>query len=126
QRSGTQPTMSGITGWFLEGCAAKGNLMRCAKVVCVFVLVHVFVGLATGADGKRSMATDDLFRFRRVADPQMSADGTLVAYTLTTVDLAGNKTTTNIWLAPATEGKPRQLTGSTKHDRHPRWSPDGK
>ncbi|TMQ32728.1 MAG: S9 family peptidase, partial [Planctomycetota bacterium] len=100
--------------------------MRCAKVVCVFVLVHVFVGLATGADGKRSMAIDDLFRFRRVADPQMSADGTLVAYTLTTVDLAGNKTTTNIWLAPATEGKPRQLTGSTKHDRHPRWSPDGK
>src|SRR5438132_236374 len=118
--------MSGITGWFLERRAAKGNLMRCAKVLCLLVLVRVFVGLAPGADAKRPMVIDDLFRFQRVADPQISPDGTLVAYTLTTVDLAGNKTTTNIWLAPATEGKPRQLTGSAKHDRHPRWSPDGK
>ncbi|HMC90313.1 MAG TPA: prolyl oligopeptidase family serine peptidase, partial [Gemmataceae bacterium] len=100
--------------------------MRCAKVLCLLVLVRVFVGLAPGADAKRPMVIDDLFRFQRVADPQISPDGTLVAYTLTTVDLAGNKTTTNIWLAPATEGKPRQLTGSAKHDRHPRWSPDGK
>jgi dipeptidyl aminopeptidase/acylaminoacyl peptidase len=72
------------------------------------------------------MVIEDLFRFRRVADPQISPDGKQVVYTLTIVDLSANKTTTNLWLAPADgTGKPRQLTTTEKHDRHPRWSPDG-
>jgi dipeptidyl aminopeptidase/acylaminoacyl peptidase len=79
---------------------------------------------ALAAD-KRPMTVEDLFRFRRVADPQISPDGKSVAYTLTTVDLPGNRTTTNIWLASTGDGERRALTNSTKHDRHPRWSPDG-
>jgi dipeptidyl aminopeptidase/acylaminoacyl peptidase len=73
------------------------------------------------------MTVDDLLKFKRVADPQISPDGKLVVYTLTTVDLAGNKSSSNLWLA-ATDGQtpPRQLTSSEKKDRHARWSPDGK
>ncbi len=78
------------------------------------------------AEGKRSMTIDDLFRFKRLADPHISPDGTTVAYVLTTVDLAGNKSSSSIWLAPVSGGKPRQLTNTTKKDGHPRWSPDGK
>jgi dipeptidyl aminopeptidase/acylaminoacyl peptidase len=76
---------------------------------------------------KRPIQIDDLFRFKRVADPQISPDGKQVAYQVTTVNLGQNKSTTSLWLA-ATDGKtpPRQLTNSTKADRHPRWSPDGK
>src|SRR5262245_60061886 len=79
------------------------------------------------ASAARPMTVADLFDLKRVAAPQVSPDGKLVAYQVTTVDLAGNKTTTNLWLA-ATDGKsqPRRLTTSTKSDRHPRWSPDGK
>lgn len=75
---------------------------------------------------KRPMTINDLFAFKRVADPQISPDGKLVAYQVGTVDFAANKSSTNIWLA-ATDGKtpPKQLTSSTKADRHPRWSPDG-
>jgi dipeptidyl aminopeptidase/acylaminoacyl peptidase len=75
---------------------------------------------------KRPMKLDDLFAFKRVSDPQISPDGSLVVYVITTVDLPGNKTVSNLWLA-ATDGKtpPRQLTASDKKDRHPRWSPDG-
>ncbi len=75
---------------------------------------------------KRSMVVDDMFAFKRVADPQVSPDGKHVAYQLTTVDLAANKSSTNLWVV-ATDGKspPRQLTTTTKSDRHPRWSPDG-
>jgi dipeptidyl aminopeptidase/acylaminoacyl peptidase len=82
---------------------------------------------AIGAEGKRPMKIDDLFRFLRVSDPQISPDGKQVAYTVTTVDLAGNKSSSAIWLA-ATDGKsePRALTTSGKKDRHPCWSPDGK
>jgi dipeptidyl aminopeptidase/acylaminoacyl peptidase len=72
------------------------------------------------------MAIADLFALQRVADPQVSPDGKHVVYQVTNVDLAGNKTSTNLWLA-ATDGKtpPRRLTTSAKSDRHPRWSPDG-
>src|SRR5262245_22237102 len=75
---------------------------------------------------KRPMTLADMFAFQRVGDPQISPDGKLVAYQVGVVDLAGNKTTTNLWVA-ATDGKtpPRRLTSSTKRDAHPRWSPDG-
>ena len=49
-----------------------------------------------------------------------------MAYVVTTVDLAKNATVSTIWLAPTDGGAPRQLTGGPKHDRHPRFSPDGK
>ena len=76
---------------------------------------------------KRVMQINDLFRFNRAADPQISPDGKHVAYVLTTVDLAGNSTRSSIWLAPtAVDAEPLPLTVTTKKDRHPRWSPDGK
>jgi dipeptidyl aminopeptidase/acylaminoacyl peptidase len=79
------------------------------------------------AEGKRPMTIEDLFAFKRVADPQVSPDGKWVAYALTTVDLAANKSASSIWLASTEKGEPRQLTNVPgKKDRHPRWSPDGK
>jgi dipeptidyl aminopeptidase/acylaminoacyl peptidase len=91
-------------------------------IVLVWYLLPVAV---TAADGKRPMTVEDLFRFKRVADPQISPDGKTIAYVVTTVDLSGNKTSSSIWLAPTAHGQPRQLTNTTKKDKHPRWSPDG-
>ncbi len=90
-----------------------------------------YLGLLTGlllcasgatAAGKRPMTLDDLFRFQRVADPQISPDGKTVAYVVTTVDLSGNKTSSNLWLATVQGSSRRQLTTAAKKDRHPRWS----
>jgi dipeptidyl aminopeptidase/acylaminoacyl peptidase len=97
------------------------------RTLAVFAcLLALLVPAAVRAEGKRPMTVEDLFRFKRVADPQVSPDGKLVAYALTTVDLAGNKTSSNLWLAPTGKGEPRQLTNAGKKDKHPRWSPDGK
>jgi dipeptidyl aminopeptidase/acylaminoacyl peptidase len=82
---------------------------------------------AVAAD-KRPMTVDDLFRFKRVAAPQISPDGKEVVYQVTTVDLEGNKTSTALWVA-ATDGKtpPKQVTQPDgKKDTNPRYSPDGK
>ncbi len=82
---------------------------------------------ATAADKKRPMQVEDLFKFKRVADPQISPDGKHVVYQVTTVDLEGNKSSTALYLA-ATDGKtpPKALTSPNgKKDTHPRWSPDG-
>jgi dipeptidyl aminopeptidase/acylaminoacyl peptidase len=95
--------------------------LRCCAVLALFLTVP-----AVAAD-KRPMEIADLFRFKRVAEPQISPDGKFVAYQVTTVSIDANKSSTALWLA-ATDGKtpPKQLTNSGKSDRRPRWSPDGK
>jgi dipeptidyl aminopeptidase/acylaminoacyl peptidase len=90
------------------------------------LLLAAFTGLAAAAD-KRPMQIDDLFRFQRVSDPQISPDGKLVAYVVGSVSLENNSIASCIWLARSDgKGKPCQLTNTTRKDRHPRWSPDGK
>jgi dipeptidyl aminopeptidase/acylaminoacyl peptidase len=94
-----------------------------------FMTTEISLGQnAAGQSGaKRPMALADLFALKRVADPQISPDGTQVVYVVTTVNLESNKSSSNLWLA-AIDGKspPRQLTTTDKKDGHPRWSPDGK
>src|SRR5215212_7924819 len=94
-----------------------------ALAVVLFVLA---AAPASAADKRRPMKLEDLYKFKRVSDPEISPDGKLVAYAVTDVDLEGNTSASALWLAPADgKGKPRQLT-TNKKDRHPRWSPDGK
>jgi dipeptidyl aminopeptidase/acylaminoacyl peptidase len=100
--------------------------MERSAVLCV-VLILLAAPIAVFAEGRRPMTIDDLFRFQRVSDPQISPDGKLVVYVVTTVDLEGNKSTSSLWLASTNgETEPRQLTNANKKDRHPRWSPNGK
>src|SRR5882724_7026257 len=75
----------------------------------------------------RPMEVEDLFRLHRVSDPQISPDGKKVVYVVTDVVKEENRTNSDLWVTSADgSGEPRQLTHSPKHDRHPRWSPDGK
>ncbi|MSQ93613.1 MAG: S9 family peptidase [Gemmataceae bacterium] len=90
----------------------------------VFLLLPTYV---VAGDARRAMKVDDLFRFQRVADPQISPDGKWVVYALGKVSLEANKTVTSLWLVSADKGGAvKQLTASPKRDGHPRWSPDGK
>jgi dipeptidyl aminopeptidase/acylaminoacyl peptidase len=96
----------------------------------VFLLVGLLTFLPAPliAADKRPMTLDDMFRFQRVSDPQISPDGKQVVYVVGVPDLEKNTIPSSLWLAP-TDGKsaPRQLTNAAgKKDRHPRWSPDGK
>jgi len=81
---------------------------------------------AAAADKRRPIKVDDLFKLKRVGDPAISPDGAWVAYTVGVVDLEANGSSSTIWLAPTGKGEPKQLTTTTKKDRRPGWSPDGK
>jgi dipeptidyl aminopeptidase/acylaminoacyl peptidase len=75
------------------------------------------------------MKEEDLLKFTWVADPQISPDGSRVAFTHVSIDAEADEYRTNLWLAGVpTEGEapspPRALTFSG-HDAQPRWSPDG-
>ena len=98
--------------------------MRRLVASLVFALLAIIP--ASAQSGKRPLQVEDLFRFKRVGDPQISPDGKQVVYVVTAVDLAANKSTSNLWLASTNGGEPRALTSAAKKDRHPRWSPDGK
>jgi dipeptidyl aminopeptidase/acylaminoacyl peptidase len=74
----------------------------------------------------RPIELEDLFRLKRVSDPQLSPDGRHVAYVVTEVLKAENRTQSDIWIVPAAGGESFLLAGSPKYDRNPRWSPDGR
>src|SRR5262249_42354530 len=100
--------------------------MKRSIVLFAFLTLLASGPVARAQGLKRPIALEDMFRFKRVADPQVSPDGKLVAYVLASVNFDENRSSTNIWVAPTEGGAPRQLTTSPKKDGHPRWSPDGR
>ncbi len=75
---------------------------------------------------KRSITEKDIFQFNWIGDPQISPDGSRVAFVKVTVDEKKTGYDTAIW-SVSTRGdeQPRRMTDG-KHDSSPRWSPDGK
>ena len=72
----------------------------------------------------RPLQVDDLFKVKRVTDPQLTAAGAL-AYQVGTVDFPANKTVNRIWFkAAGGEAKELDLGGGSQS--RPRFSPDGK
>lgn len=74
---------------------------------------------------ERRFTVDDLLKVRRVSDPQLSPKGDQIAFAITDVDQAANKSTTQIYLLPIAGGEPRQITNDEHSSTTPRWSPDG-
>lgn len=75
---------------------------------------------------KRNVTEKDLWDFVWIGDPQISPDGSRVAFVRVTVNEKREGYNTAIW-SVATSGteEPHQLTKGD-HDSSPRWSPDGK
>ncbi|MFN7958843.1 MAG: S9 family peptidase [Holophagaceae bacterium] len=72
----------------------------------------------------RPLQVDDLFKVKKVADPQLSTAGAL-AYQVGTVDFAANKTLNRIWFK-AGDGEATELNLGGGSQSRPRFSPDGK
>ena len=70
---------------------------------------------------------DDLFRLRVATEPRLSPDGSLAVITIQTVAPGFDGYRHALWLVPTGGSRPpRQLTIGARHDRHPRFSPDGR
>src|SRR5437870_12908111 len=74
---------------------------------------------------KRALTFDDFIALPSVGDPQLSADGKRVAYTVTTYSLQDNRGTARIWIADVVTGATRQLTQGPGSDGQPRRRPGG-
>ena len=83
--------------------------------------------LVLAAQTGRPMAIRDLIGAVRVADPQVSPAGDLVAYVRTTTDPATGKRNADVWVVPADgSAAPKILLAGEKTENTPRWSPDGR
>jgi dipeptidyl aminopeptidase/acylaminoacyl peptidase len=100
------------------------ELRHSSFVICL--LLGLLVGIGTAFAQKRAITEKDLFDFVWIGDPQVSPDGSRVAFVRVTVNQKKEGYNTSIWSVPVAGGEaPRQLTKG-EHDSTPRWSPDGK
>src|SRR6202040_1152097 len=97
-----------------------------AKLFVICLLLAFAAGTSSAFAEKRNITEKDLFDFVWIGDPQVSPDGSHVAFVRITVNEKKEGYDTSIWSVPITGGEePHQLTKGD-HDSVPRWSPDGK
>src|SRR5207244_3475102 len=61
-----------------------------------------------------------------VGNPQLSPDGTQIAYTLSEWNRKDNNRLSHIYLISAAGGTPVKFTNGEKGENNPQWSPDGR
>ena len=78
-------------------------MKRLPQLLVIAIVTGIVVVIAPSAGATdtppRPMKVDDYFRFRDVGDPQISPDGTWVAYTIATTDLEKDSSETRIWMS---------------------------
>ena len=91
-----------------------------------YVACAVLVAMALpSAQGQRFITEKDLFKFTWIADPQLSPDGSTVAFVSVTVNEKDNRYESALYTVPAKgSDAPRRLTSGIR-DTSPRWAPDG-
>src|SRR5256884_1554951 len=75
---------------------------------------------------KRNITEKDLWDFIWIGDPQVSSDGSRVAFVRVTVNEKKEGYNTSIWSVPTAGGEEAHQLTKGDHDSTPHWSPDGK
>ncbi|HJZ81438.1 MAG TPA: S9 family peptidase [Pyrinomonadaceae bacterium] len=96
------------------------------KTPAHILMVILIAALSVVSQTRHPLKLDDLARFRNIGDPQCSPDGQSVAYTVSTIDVKEDKSSTHIWMVNFDGTNDRQITFSNDGEGAPRWSPDGK
>ena len=78
------------------------------------------------AQDKQPLGIDDFLRIGIVGDPQVSPNGSMVAYAIATPSLKDNRTVSRLRLVDLLAGTSRELTSRPGSDQSPRWAKDGR
>ncbi len=98
--------------------------MRLRPVARASLALVLSTSLVAFAADKRPITEKDLWAFTWIGDPQLSPDGSRVAFAKVVVDKKHMGYETSLWTVSTKGGDPRRLTSGTR-DSQPRWSPDG-
>ena len=86
------------------------------------------LGMSAPALGqaRQPLSFERFIALKTVGDPQLSPDGSMVAFTVSEPSLQENRNISRVWIVPATGGAARALSSGPGSDFAPRWAPDGK
>lgn len=96
------------------------------KRFAVLISVLLLAATSTVIGQTRTYTIEDLMKVRRVGDPQISPDGSRVAFTIGDVNYDANRVVNQIYVVSTDGGNLKQLTNAQTSSSAPRWSPDGK
>ena len=102
--------------------------MRNSSILRLFAFALAFpvIGQSQTAQPKRPMTFDDMMAMKRLGETAVSPDGKWLAYSVTTVNLAQNTKTPELWLQAIAGGAPFKIAGAEPGDSNPQFSSDGK
>jgi dipeptidyl aminopeptidase/acylaminoacyl peptidase len=83
------------------------------------------LSVLAAAQDRRPISETDLLAFVWIADPQISPDGSAVAFVRVVVNRQEDSYDSSVWVVPTSGGEPRPMT-TGRRDTSPRWSPDGR
>jgi dipeptidyl aminopeptidase/acylaminoacyl peptidase len=103
--------------------------MRTSRIV--FVSALAAAGLlplcpAQTVSAKRPMTFEDMMSMKRLGETSVSPDGKWLAYSVTTVNLAQNSKTTELWLQALAGGEPTKLAVAQAGDSGVQFAADGR
>src|ERR671914_709560 len=97
------------------------------RVALGFLMGAVLAAPAVGqVERQRKLTVADLYQMREVSGPEISPDGAWVAYTVSTVDTARDRSDRDVWMSSWDGRRTLRLTKSKSNESTPRWSPDGR
>jgi dipeptidyl aminopeptidase/acylaminoacyl peptidase len=82
--------------------------------------------MAAEAAVHRALTPDDVYRVEDVSDPQVSPDGSWVAYVVTSNVREADEARSAIWMVSWDGSQRLALTAAADGTGKPRWSPDGR
>lgn len=106
-----------------------GRASPAGRALALVLLLGAAVALlpaALGAQARRAISIDEFVTAPIVSDPQVSPDGSLVAYVVATPSYEEDRADGRIWVAEVRSGETWQVTLGPGSDRAPRWAPDGR
>src|SRR5437868_468812 len=92
----------------------------------LILLCIAVAATASHAQSRRLIADTDLFKFVWAADPQISPNGTQVAFVRVNVNEDKDRYETQVFVVPSDGSVPPRPLTSGRNDRSPRWSPNGR
>ena len=92
----------------------------------IFFLLFFVATAASAADNDADILKNvDIFQMEVASDPQISPDGSTVAYVRRSMDIMSDRPVSNIWVVGYDSSGHRPLLSGSDSYSSPRWSPSG-
>lgn len=99
---------------------SEGNIM--VKAITALLLLAATVAIAADDNKFRNA---DIFDLEVAIDPQISPDGSRIAYVRRSMDIMSDRAVSNVWIIDVDGDNHRPLLSGTNSFSNQRWSPSG-